>query len=63
MGAGMKASHTTTPRTLADCDFQLWGDPFDRPMYRRESLVLRIGRATVCLAAVAAIGAMLALGA
>lgn len=26
----MKASHTTTPRTLSECDFQSWADPIER---------------------------------
>ena len=27
----MKSSHFTTPRTLADCDFQTWADPLEVP--------------------------------
>jgi len=27
----MKTSHFTTPRTLADCEFQSWADPLEAP--------------------------------
>ena len=27
----MKTSHFTTPRTLADCEFQTWADPLEAP--------------------------------
>ena len=33
----MKASNITTPRTLADCDFQTWADPVDFPSTRRSA--------------------------
>lgn len=49
----MKASHLTTPRTLADCDFQAWADPIEAPAPSR-------GGWDLVMAAVAIVGTALA---
>lgn len=49
----MKASYTTTPRTLNDCTFHTWGDPYDS--YSRKDY----SRAWwLCICAVAVAGAL-----
>lgn len=52
----MKASHYTTPRTLADASFASWADPIERPTRRAVRLSPWVVLAV--LAAVAVVGAV-----